>query len=191
MSTRPPALLTCRIPPFNKVHVPSAIVIAILVLTCFSIAGRTRPIGQADRASAASVNPGDWFSDCIGAAYVCVVVGAPRSNSTIIDVSTSHRKIGLPLPYHLLNPAKVCHEPVDPSGDCILLDVIDAPPISFAYPLPSATPEVGDTTIEGPVVSRKRSGAGTAESGPSQPAAKNKKLVKKAVVRPQKPRMEG
>ena len=83
MSARPLVLRTCRIPPFNKVHLPSAIVIAILVLTCFSIAGRTRPIGQADRASAGSVTPGDWFSDCIGAAYVCVVVGSPRSNHLI------------------------------------------------------------------------------------------------------------
>ena len=43
--------------------------IASLVLTCSSIAARTRPIGQSDRAAAGSVTPGDWFSDCIDAAY--------------------------------------------------------------------------------------------------------------------------
>ena len=70
MSARPLVLRTCRIPPFNKAHLPSAIVIAIFVLTCSSIAGRTRPIGRADRASEGSVTPGDWFSDCIGAVYL-------------------------------------------------------------------------------------------------------------------------
>ena len=62
-------------------------VIASLVLTCSSIAGRTRPIGQANRAAVGSVTPGDWFSDCVGAAYVHVEVGSPRSNSTRINVS--------------------------------------------------------------------------------------------------------
>ena len=94
MSARPPILRTCKIPPssINFIFYPQFL-IALLVLTCFSIAGRTRPFGQADRASAGSVTSGDWFSDCIGAAYVCVVVESPRSNSTRIDVSSSHRKI--------------------------------------------------------------------------------------------------
>jgi hypothetical protein len=92
VSARPPVLRTCRIPPSSiKLNFHPQFLIAIFVLTCFSIAGRTRPSG---RASTGSVTSGDWFSDCIDAAYVCVVVGSPRSNSTRIDVSTSHRKIG-------------------------------------------------------------------------------------------------
>ena len=42
---------------------------------------------QTDRAIARLVTHGDWFSDCIGVAYLYVEVGSPRSNSTRIDVS--------------------------------------------------------------------------------------------------------
>ena len=99
------------------------------------------------------------------------------------------RPAGKPSPY-LPNPSYVRQEPADPTDECILLDVIDAPPISFAYPFPSAAPESKDTAEEVLVVSRKHPRAGTAESGPSQPAAKKKKLIKKAANRPQKPRVQ-
>ena len=49
------------------------------------------------------------------------------------------RPPGKPSPY-LPNPVDVRRGPAESTDDCILLDVIDAPPISFAYPLPSAAP---------------------------------------------------
>ena len=82
---------TYRITPLSiKFILHPQFLMALLVLTCFSNACRTSPFGQADRAPAGSVTSGDWFSDCIGAAYVCIVVGSPRS--TPLD-STYHHLI--------------------------------------------------------------------------------------------------
>ena len=60
--------------------------ITFLILTCSSIARRTRLIGQADRAAAGSLTPEDWFSNYVGTAYLYVEVGSPMSNSSRIDV---------------------------------------------------------------------------------------------------------
>ena len=106
------------------------------------------------------------------------------------------RRPGKPSPY-LPNPVDVRRDPAGSTVDCILLDVIDARPISFAYPLPSVAPpttapEPEDTVAEeAPAASRKRSRAGTAEPGPSEPPAKKKRLIKKAAAKPQKPRLQG
>jgi hypothetical protein len=54
---------------------------------------------QADLAPTRLVTIGSWFSDCIGASSLLVVVGSWGSTTTKIGFISTHRKIGHPL-YH-------------------------------------------------------------------------------------------
>jgi hypothetical protein len=49
---------------------------------------------QADLASARSVTTGSWFSDCIGASGLLVVVGSRGSSSVVVGIISIHRNIG-------------------------------------------------------------------------------------------------
>ena len=74
----------------------------------------------------------------------------------------------------------------DDCDDCVLLEVLDPSPISFAYPLPSTSvdPDEQDQDVppgaaEDRVPARKRTGTSTSDAEAATPPAKKKKIAKK------------
>ena len=74
----------------------------------------------------------------------------------------------------------------DDSDDCVLLEVLNPPPISYAYPLPSTSvdPDEQDQDVppgaaEDRVPARKRAGTSTSDAEAAAPPAKKKKIAKK------------
>ena len=87
----------------------------------------------------------------------------------------------------------------DDSEDCVLLEVLNPPPISFAYTLPSTSvdpdgqvQDVQPVAVGGQAPAQKRAGAGTSDTGATAPPAKRKKVVKKPGSKgPRKPTSTG
>ena len=87
----------------------------------------------------------------------------------------------------------------DDDNDCQILEALDARPIAFAYPLPSApaapdvqVPSTRPATTGNRGGSRKRAVTGTSDTGTStasDPAAKKPKLQKKSGHKPRGKKM--
>ena len=76
--------------------------------------------------------------------------------------------------------------PIDDGEDCVMLEVLNVAPISFAYPMPSMPVESGAQPAagKGKGVTRKRSGAGPSDSKVEERAVKKQRTVKKPDAKP-------
>ena len=75
--------------------------------------------------------------------------------------------------------------PINDSEDCVMLEVLNVAPISFAYPTPSIPVESGAQAAsgKGKGVTRKRAMAGPSDSKAAERAAKKQRVVKKPGVK--------
>ena len=114
------------------------------------------------------------------------------------DLEDPDSEDNLPIPLARTGPSKLSARysnratfpkgPIDDGEDCVMLEVLNVAPISFAYPMPSMLVDSGaqPATGKGKGATRKRSGARPSNSKEAERAAKKQRTVKKTVSKPAK-----